>query len=218
MPVTAIHNDSIQGIDERDVLRLRNKFGKNIFSIDGSPRIVHILWDIIRDPMFILLVVACGLYFILGRRDEGAIMALAILFVSGISVYEEVRSTKALAALKQFTDPRIPVIRSGKEKVIPTDELVPGDIILLSEGNKIPADAVVIQQNDLSVNESVITGESLPVEKNEINGKSVLYQGTTINSGRCYARVTAIGNNTVLGKLGKAIGTIALQKPYCKCR
>ena len=78
--------------------------------------------------------------------------------------------------------------------------------MLLEEGMKIPADAIILQANDLTVNESIVTGESMPVEKHESEGHNILYQGTTINTGKCIAKVTATGNNTVLGKLGKAVG------------
>ncbi len=212
MPVITIHNEKIQGINEKDVGPLQERFGKNIFSFEQPHRLVHIFWDIIRDPMFILLIVACGLYFILGKEDEGLMMAAAILFVAGISVYQEVRSNKALQALGQFTEPKIIVLRNGKERIISTDDLVPGDVILLSEGNKVPADAIIIQQNDLTVNEAIITGESLPVEKNESEQHNLLFQGTTINSGQCYAKIVATGNSTVLGKLGKTVSAYASPK------
>ncbi|HSC38018.1 MAG TPA: cation-translocating P-type ATPase, partial [Chitinophagaceae bacterium] len=107
--------------------------------------------------------------------------------------------------LSQYTEPKVTVIREGRQITLPTEDLVPGDIIVLEEGEKIPADAQVVQENDLTVNESVITGESFPVEKNMEAGSNLLYQGAIINSGKCQARVTATGNHTVLGKLGKAI-------------
>jgi len=199
------HIESLQGIDESKVASLQKKFGKNIFHPEPTRRIIHILADIIREPMFILLIIACSLYFILDKTDEGLMMVAAMAFVAGISVYQEMRSTRALEALKQFTEPKIIVIRGGKEKKIASEELVPGDLMVLSEGNKVPADGLVIRQNDLTVNESIITGESLPVEKNDAVENNLLYQGSTINSGQCYARVTATGNNTNLGKLGKAV-------------
>ncbi len=212
MPVKVLHIENIKGIDESNVLSLQKKFGKNIFYLEPSRRLIHILWDIVREPMFILLLIACALYFILGKPGEGIMMIVAMVFVAGISVYQEVRSTKALEALKHFTEPKVIVIRNGKEKTISTDELVPGDIIILSEGNKVPADAVILRDNDLTVNESIITGESLPVEKNETKGNNLLYQGTTINSGQCYAKVTATGNSTVLGKLGKSVSSYTTSK------
>src|SRR6185369_7788548 len=98
---------------------------------------------------------------------------------------------------------RVTVIRNRQQEVISDEDLLPGDIMLLEEGMKIPADAVIIQSNDLSINEAIITGESMPVEKK--GDQNIIYQGTTINSGKCIAEVTAIGNKTVLGKIGMAI-------------
>ena len=153
-----------------------------------------------------LLVVAAILYFILGEAEEGIMMLAATALVAAISVYQDVKSSNAIKALQQFTQPQVKVIRDGMEKTIMAEELVPGDITELEEGMNIPADAVIIQQNDFSVNESVITGESLPVDKDETDDNNKLFQGTTINSGKAIARVAATGNNTVLGKLGKAVG------------
>jgi Ca2+-transporting ATPase len=212
MPVKSMHIKNIQGMDETDVSSLQKKFGKNIFYSEPTRRLIQILFDIFREPMFILLFSACILYFILSKPGEGMMMIVAMVFVAGVSVYQEVRSSRALEALKHFTEPKVIVIRNGKEKTIATDELVPGDIIILSEGNKIPADAVILRDNDLTVNESIITGESLPVEKNEAEGNNLLYQGATVNSGQCYAKITATGNNTVLGKLGKAVSSYTTSK------
>jgi Ca2+-transporting ATPase len=117
-----------------------------------------------------------------------------------------------LQALKQYTEPKVVVIRDGKEQIIFSEELLPGDIMKLEEGNRIPADGDIIQANDFSVNESIMTGESIPVEKNAKPGLNQLFQGTTINSGMCYASVTDIGNNTTLGKLGKSISKIENSK------
>src|SRR6185312_10679499 len=87
-----------------------------------------------------------------------------------------------------------------------------GDVFLIEEGDLVPADADILQANDLSVNESILTGESLPVEKNVGSAEPRLFQGTTINSGKGYARVTAIGNSTELGKLGISIADITTAK------
>ncbi|MES1222868.1 MAG: HAD-IC family P-type ATPase, partial [Bacteroidota bacterium] len=187
MTVKSMQIDTINGLDEKDILPLREIHGDNSFYMDPPRRIFFILWDIAREPMFILLIIACVLYFFLGKPHEGIMMAIAMALVGGISVYQEVRSNKALEALKQYTEPRVIVIRNSLEKIIASKELVPGDVIVLSEGNNVPADAIILRQNDLTVNESIITGESLPAEKNESGDKNILYQGTTINSGRCYA-------------------------------
>ncbi|THU39530.1 cation-translocating P-type ATPase [Niastella caeni] len=208
--VTLIEN--IQGLAEKDIPALQQQHGKNSFQLEKPRQLLHILTDIIREPMFILLMIACIAYFILGQSTEGIMMLVAICFVTAISLYQDVRSTRALQALKQFTEPEVTVIRDGVEKKIRSEELVPGDVIILEEGNKVPADATILQENDLSVNESVITGESMPADKDEASGKNVLYQGTTINTGKCYAAVTATGSNTILGKLGKTVSMITAPK------
>jgi len=206
MPGKVIHLDNIQGLSVQQVPVLRQQYGKNVFHAESSRPFIHIVWDIVKEPMFILLVIACSLYFILGEVSEGVMMLVAMFFVAAISLYQEAKSTNALKALQQFTEPKVTVVRDGKEIIIATEELVPGDIMLLDEGMNIPADAIILQENDFTVNESIITGESLPADKHETEGNNTLYQGTTINSGKCIAHVTAIGNNTVLGKLGKAVG------------
>jgi len=208
--VTTIGN--IKGLPETGIPALRQQYGKNSFQLEKPRLLLHILTDIIREPMFILLMIACAIYFILGQSTEGIMMLVAICFVAAISLYQDVRSTRALEALKQYTAPEVRVIRDGIEKKIRAEDLVPGDVIILEEGNKVPADATILQQNDLSVNESVITGESMPAGKDEHAANNIIYQGTTINTGKCYAIITATGNNTLLGKIGKTVSTIIVSK------
>ena len=208
--VTYIEN--LTGLRKMDIPVLQERWGKNIFHAERPRRFFHVLYDVVREPMFILLVAACVIYFVLGKSGEGWMMMAAMLFVAAISFYQEIKSTNAIAALKEFTEPKVVVIRDGEEMMIHSAELVPGDVMLLEEGNKIPADARIIQENDLTVNESIITGESIPVDKHETEGNDLLYQGTTVNSGKCYALVTATGNNTVLGKLGKSISGYSAPK------
>ena len=207
-----IHIEQLNGLNAADIPMQQQRFGKNLFSLEKPRNFLHVSLDIIREPMFLLLIVACALYFILGKTSEGWMMMAAMIFVAAISIYQEVKSTKALQALKELTAPKVIVIRNGIEQMIASAELVPGDIMLLEEGNKIPADGRIIQSNDLSVNESVITGESLPNEKDISDGHNLLYQGTTVNSGKGYATVIATGNNTELGKLGKSITAYAAPK------
>jgi Ca2+-transporting ATPase len=206
MPAQVIHLDNMQGLSAEQIPALSKQYGKNIFHTTSSRHFFHIIWDIVKEPMFILLVIACSLYFLLGEVNEGILMLLAMMMVTAISLYQEVKSSNAVKALQQYTEPSVTVIREGKEVVIPTEELLPGDIMLLDEGMNVPADAGILQENDLTVNESLITGESMPADKHVREGMDLLYQGTTINSGKCIARVTATGNNTVLGKLGRAVG------------
>jgi P-type Ca2+ transporter type 2C len=212
MPEKTIHLQNIQGLTAAQVTLLQQRYGKNSFAAEPQRRFIHIIWDIVKEPMFILLVIACSLYFILGEISEGIMMLAAMGIVTAISLYQEVKSTNALKALQQFTQPKVTVLRDGEAIIIGAEELVPTDIMLLEEGMNIPADAIILQENDFTVNESIITGESLPADKNENDGHNILYQGTTINSGKCTAKVTATGNHTVLGKLGKAVGSYQAPK------
>lgn len=207
MPGNVVYINDIKGLSKQQVPLLQQRFGKNSFTVTGVPAWLRTMAAIVQEPMALLLIISCTLYFILGQASEGILLAIAILFVAAISVYQDTRSARALKALQQFSEPKVIVVRDGQQISIAVEELVPGDIIVLDEGSKVPADATILKENDLTVNESVITGESLPVEKDESTGKNLLYQGSIINSGSCYAQVTATGNETVLGKLGKQIST-----------
>jgi P-type Ca2+ transporter type 2C len=205
-------NEKLTGLSKKDIPHLQKEHGKNAIHSESSGNLLQLTWDIISEPMFIILLVACALYFILGESKEGFLMLAAMIFVSAISFYQESKSTNALAALREFTEPRVIVIRDDKETEIFSIDLLPGDVMYLSEGNRIPADASIIKANDFTINESIITGESIPVNKSINPEENQLFQGTTINSGWCYARVTAIGNDTTLGKLGKSITSIPASK------
>jgi P-type Ca2+ transporter type 2C len=200
------------GLKQQEIIPLQKQFGKNIFQIDRNNGFFQMVWNILREPMFIMLIIACALYFILGEVKEGSLMLAAMIFVGAISVYQEVKSSKALTALNKYTQPKITAVRDGKKIIILSEDLVPGDVISLEEGDLIPADAVLINSNDLSANESIITGESLPVYKNPEQEQNQLFQGSTINSGKGFAKITTIGNMTALGKLGKSLTSIVATK------
>lgn len=205
MAAKDVHTEYLQGLTEAEVILRRQRFGRNVYKRRGPTRFLRSLRGIVTEPMLILLVIAGLIYFILGQSSEGVMMLVAIILVTAISIFQEGRSTHALKALAQFTEPGVKVIRDGMEKPVNIEELVPGDIVLLEEGNKIPADALVLGANDLTINESILTGESFPADKNINNGKDILYQGTTVNSGKCIARITSIGDNTALARLGKSV-------------
>lgn len=189
------------GLSSEEVNRLLLLHGKNTFQAEYTRNFIAILRNVVLEPMFLLLIAACLLYFILGDIAEGITMLAAMLLVSAISVYQETKSSKALEALKKYTSPKVVVIRNSLEETISTEELVPGDVLLLEEGNLIPADAEILTANDFTINESVMTGEAMPVAKD--NG--IIYQGTVINTGKCMAKVVTTGNRTELGKLGRSI-------------
>lgn len=221
MPGKVAKATGVTGLSSSVVAELRRQYGDNRIRSRRQMRLLHTLAGIFREPMSVLLIVACLLYFVLGETAEGILMAAAIALISAISFYQEVRSSHAIRALQEYTRPSVTVIRDGLPASISSTELVPGDVIVLEEGANVPADALVIQANDLSLNESVVTGESLPVMKNEQTGSNMLYQGTLVNSGKCLARVVATGSQTVLGKIGLSVEgyttqTTVLQKQVNK--
>lgn len=202
----------LKGLNEKEVLLLRKKYGKNIFHINQQKRFLKIVWGIVKEPMFLLLLATSILYLVLHQPTEFFMMVAALFFVAAISLFQEIKSSNALAALQQLTEPKVKVVRDERITEINVEDLVPGDIILLEEGEKVPADADVLESNDLSLNESILTGESFPVDKSSSANNNKIFQGTVVNSGKCTARVIAIGGETELGKIGKLIITYAETK------
>jgi Ca2+-transporting ATPase len=194
-----------KGLRGEKIAALRSRFGTNEFISSRKAGMWHIAWQLVREPMFFILLLACILYFVLGENEQGAIMLAAILFVSAISFFQEVKSGHAMSALRKYTRRMVLVIRDNTAMTVSSTELVPGDLIVLQEGDLVPADAMILRANDLSVDESILTGESFPVDKNETGADLRLYQGTTLNAGSCYATVTETGFRTELGKLGRSI-------------
>ncbi len=191
----------ISGLSSSEVEKQRELHGSNV----GLEK-ENLLWKMIRsvvfEPMFILLIVACLIYFILGELSEAFTMLGALIFVAGIDVYQNFRSQRAVNALNKITSAKAKVIRSGDKVEIPTKEIVMEDVIICEEGTIIPADAELITTYDFSVNEAIITGESVSVEKQ--TGEQII-QGTLVVAGYCYARVTAIGSKTTLSGIGTLV-------------
>ncbi len=159
--------------------------------------------------MFILLAAAGVIYFLLGEYQEGILLLVAIVLVAGISFYQTIKSDHALEKLKKLTQPSVKVLRNQVLTEIPAEEIVPGDVMLLEEGQAIPADGVILEAHDLSIDESILTGESVPIVKGD--GDTV-YAGALLVSGNFFARVSATGLRTELGSLGKSLEEIQVEK------
>ncbi|HEX9151007.1 MAG TPA: cation-translocating P-type ATPase [Flavobacterium sp.] len=202
----------IKGLSDHEVLQSRAKFGSNAIAYQDKNNFYTSLIEMIKEPMFLLLITATSIYFITGDFGNGIFMAIAILLVSTISLYQESKSRNAIAALKKLSQPKSKVIRNSEIIEIPSEEIVIGDFIQSEEGTFVPADAVIIQSNDFSVNESALTGESLPIFKNETCENKQVFSGTIVTSGLAICKVTAVGNQTTLGKIGKSLETIIEEK------
>ncbi len=197
-----------QGLTEKQVVASRKVHGLNTMKGEGQNRILKLLKEIVLEPLFIILVCAAVIYFLLSAYNEGFIMLAAILLVSGISFYQENRSQNAVAILKKLSDPNAKVIRNGESHSIHTKEIVVGDLILVEDGDIVPADGIIIEAHDFTVNESTLTGEALPVTKNTDSESNTLFQGTMVIAGSCIAKVTTIGNKSKFGKIGVSLGEI----------
>lgn len=206
---TPEHRIHIQGLSTDQVLASREKYGLNRL----EERRENAFWAAIKrlgeEPMVILLLVASLIYWISGDIANSIFLAAAILMVAAISLYQDSRSRSALEKLRSFTQPNCKVIRNGRVEEIKSEELVVGDSLMVEEGGLIAADGSIVQANDFSVNESILTGESLAVFKNQHQEDHYVYQGTTVASGLAIATVSAIGNDTKLGRIGKSMESIA---------
>ncbi|HVD98931.1 MAG TPA: cation-translocating P-type ATPase [Cytophagaceae bacterium] len=196
------------GLTTEQVEASRKKFGGNTFKKEQGKNFFLLLKDIVTEPMFLLLIVACIVYFLVSQYIEGIIMLVAMALVASISFFQEGRSRQALEAVRRMSQPRVKVIREGKELEILSEELVTGDIFLIEEGEQIPADGLLLKSHDFSIDESVLTGESLAVSKNENSEDNKVYLGSTVKTGNAYVQVTLVGVHTMLGKLGKSVEEI----------
>ncbi|MCL2798517.1 MAG: HAD-IC family P-type ATPase, partial [Firmicutes bacterium] len=167
MPNSFNNNQTIppKGLSSVEAKNRQEEFGKNELSAEKKHGIFRKALDVVLEPMFLLLLAASTIYFILGEPVDGAIMLTFVCVMIGIEFVQERKTDKTLAALKDLSAPQTKVIRDGEEQFIPSADLVPGDYMLVSEGVKIPADGVILRCNDLCVDESSLTGESEGVWK-----------------------------------------------------
>lgn len=201
--------DGLTSLQAAEKLKLE---GYNELASAKPKNILRIALEVMKEPMFILLI-SCGvLYIILGDYREGLILLSTIIVIVFITFYQYQKTEKALEALKNLSSPRALVIRDGKELRIPGREVVTGDIIIINEGDRIPADAVLLESLNISVDESLLTGESVPVSKHspidDVNSQEMLYSGTLVVRGKGIAQVISTGSNTQFGKIGTSLESI----------
>ena len=168
----------------------------------------RIALEVFSEPMFILLI-ACGLvYLVVGDYREGLVLLSAFMVVIGITFFQYRKTERALEALKSMSAPRALVMRSGRAVRIAGREVVPGDVIVLNEGDRIAADGELISSGHLMADESLLTGESLPVSKNEISGSNLLFAGTLVVKGQGIMKVTKTGLHARMGSIAGGLSGI----------
>ncbi len=207
------------GLPEQEAAARLQADGPNELPAARPRGLAAIALDVVREPMILLLVVAGALYLLLGEPEEALLLLGSVFVVIGISLYQTHRTERALDALRDLSSPRALVIRGGVQRRIPGREVVPGDLVVLAEGDRVPADGVVLASISLAVDESLLTGESVPVRKTSWDGATEMgrpggddqpfvYSGTLVVRGQGVAEVRATGVRTELGRIGKALQTI----------
>ncbi len=208
-----------QGLTQAEADKILKAGGFNELPSQKKQSGFFILLKVLSEPMLILLVVAGAIYFFLGETRDALMLLSFVLVVIGITFYQERKTEKTLEALRDLTSPRALVIRDGEQKRIAGREVVKGDIVVIREGDRVPADAVILSCENLCVDESLLTGESIPVRKAEWDGKTenhrpggddlpFIYSGSMVTSGRGLVRVNFTGLSTEIGKIGKSLEKI----------
>ena len=206
----------VKGLSEAEAERRLNSEGYNELPSKKKKSTFDIAFEVLKEPMFLLLV-ACGvIYLIFGDIQEALMLLLSVFVIIGITFYQEKKTERALEALRDLSSPRAFVIRDGEQKRIAGREVARGDILILSEGDRVPADAVLRSSTNFSCDESLLTGESVPVRKsNSLTSSEMgkpggddlpfVYSGSLVVNGQGIAEILKTGINTELGKIGKAL-------------
>ena len=207
--------EQITGLNADQVKQNQQKYGSNSLPNPDRKNILQIIADVVTEPMIFLLMAVVVVYFFLGDKTEAAVLLVSVAVIVGIELYQNNKTEKALDALRDLSSPSCHVIRDGKQVTIPSRELVPDDVIVLSEGERVPADAKLLSAENLTLDESLLTGESVPIAKDEStpdNKGDRIYSGSMVVKGHAIAEVIAIGAETEIGKIGTSLGTIKPEK------
>ena len=197
------------GLTSLEAARLLTEFGPNSVESQTSRSRLSETFAVLREPMLLLLLAAGLISFFLADLTDAILLMFTVVIVLGISIYQQQRTNRALAALKELTAPLAHVVRDGLEVRISSRDVVPGDLIILSEGDRVVADAELVTVSSLEFDESLLTGESIPITKGT---GEIAFTGSLAVRGHGRARVIATGNETELGKIGKSIESI----PYTR--
>jgi Ca2+-transporting ATPase len=212
--------EELKGLSHKDVAERQARDGFNEIPSQKNRNALDILLGVLKEPMFLLLLACGGLYLLSGELQEAAMLLGFVFVVIGITFNQERKTERALEALKDLSSPRAFVMRNGEKIRVPGRDVVCDDVLLLSEGDRVPADCLLLHARNLTIDESLLTGESVPVRKSDSNdlhfaiGKPggddqpFVFSGTLVVSGQAVGVVKAIGMKTELGKIGKALQSL----------
>ncbi len=219
--MTATQDVVLRGISSQEAAQRLAEDGPNELPTARKRNLLQQAWEVVRQPMLLLLLVAGSVNFLLAEPLDGIILMSFVVVVIAISIYQEHKTENALAALRDLSSPRALVVRDGEQVRIAGRDVVRGDVVLLVEGDRVPADAVLEDSVNLSVDESALTGESVPVRKAPAEpsvaagmgppggeGTPWVFSGTLVVRGRGIAVVKETGATTELGRIGAALRSI----------
>ncbi len=226
MPSNAPPAPIVAGLTSLDAQARLQREGPNELPRENRRTPLRIVLEVMREPMLLLLLGGGVIYLALGDlKDALILLAFAIMSVS-ITVIQEARTERVLEALRDLTSPRALIIRDGERKRIAGREVVRGDFIVLNEGDRVPADAALIQSADMQTDESLLTGEPVPVRKIANKGVAspkeqrpggddlpIVFSGSLVVRGSGIAEVTATGVRSEIGKIGQSLSTIETEPP-----
>ncbi len=198
-----------QGLDQATAAQRLREEGPNELGVSQRRTLRDIAWEVVREPMFLLLLGAGTIYLVMGDTREALILLGFVMIIMAITALQERRTDNALDALRDLSSPRALVVRGGVTLRIPGREVVREDVLILSEGDRIAADGLLLQAHELATDESMLTGESEPVAKQASTDRA--FAGTMVVRGQGLMRVDAIGRSTELGRIGQSLQAIALQ-------
>ncbi len=217
---------SDRGLSENDAVARIGEYGQNKLPESKPDGIFAVFLRQFKSSLIYILLVACAIVFIVGETTDGFIILAVLIFNAIVGTVQEGRAQNTLSALKKYAGARATVLRDGKEIIIPDKDVVPGDVIVLQEGEKVCADARIILSNNLKTDESALSGESLPVNKISealereylatAEQKNIIFKGTNVLTGSGRAVVVATGINTVIGKIARQILSIDTEVPLKK--
>ena len=217
--------DGFAGLTEDEARQRLLRDGPNELPSKESRGLLGIAWEVVREPMFLLLVGAGSLYLLMGELQDALLLLGFVFVVMGITIVQERRTEHALEALRDLSSPRALVVRAGQQRRIPGREVVSGDILIVTEGDRVPADTIYRSGTSLAVDESLLTGESVPVRKSastEAKALDVpggddlpsLFSGTLVTAGRGLLEVVGTGLQTELGKIGTALALVVPERTF----
>jgi Ca2+-transporting ATPase len=216
--------DLIPGLSEQEAAAALKRDGYNEIPSAKKRSFLAIAFGVIKEPMLLLLIAGGVIYMILGNVREATLLLFFVFVIIGITLYQERKTERTLEALRDLSSPRAMVIRDGATRRIAGRDVVRGDIIVLSEGDRVPADGIVLACNNLLVEESLLTGEAVPVHKLESQPDTTkmerpggdhspfVYSGTLVVSGLGIARIAATGIHTEFGKIGRSLQSIETEQ------